>query len=144
MTNGLKVYYLPLSVCFDQVIYPTLYAFFPLFRNILIRYNTRSVRIKPIHSDRCAIRRERVSIVHGHQGTSSLANECMLYARCMGFHVCYTDHSLFGFADMASIHMNKVCSSCESPLSYFSSTPLPFPLLYSSPVSPIHLPLPIP
>ena len=38
MTNGLKVYYLPLTVCFDQVIYPTLFAFFPLFRNILIRY----------------------------------------------------------------------------------------------------------
>jgi len=37
MTNGLKVYYLPLAVCFDQVIFPTLYAFFPLFRNILIR-----------------------------------------------------------------------------------------------------------
>eukprot|EP01036_Dinobryon_divergens_P032910 gene32910-42594_t len=88
MTNGLKVYYLPLTVCFDQVIYPTLFAFFPLFRNILIR--------------------ERITIVHGHQSSSVLTNECLLYARCMGFRVCYTDHSLFGFSDLASIHMNQL------------------------------------
>ena len=55
--------------------------------------------------------RERITIVHGHQGTSSLANECMLYARSMGFRVCYTDHSLFGFNDLASIHINKVSFS---------------------------------
>ena len=88
MTNGLKVYYLPLAVVYDQVIFPTLYAFFPLFRNILIR--------------------ERVTIVHCHQSTSSLSNECILYARAMGYQVCYTDHSLFGFADIASIHINKI------------------------------------
>lgn len=88
MTNGLKVYYLPLTVVYDQVIFPTLYAFIPLFRNILIR--------------------ERVSIVHSHQSTSSLSNECILYARAMGYHVCYTDHSLFGFADITSIHINKI------------------------------------
>jgi len=88
MSNGLKVYYLPLSVIYDQVICPTLCAFLPLFRNILIR--------------------EKISIVHGHQSTSPLSNECIMYARTMGYHVCYTDHSLFGFADAASIHINKI------------------------------------
>jgi phosphatidylinositol glycan class A protein len=64
MTNGLKVYYLPLTVFYDQVILPTSCAFLPLFRNILIR--------------------ERINIVHGHQSTSTLANECILYARTIG------------------------------------------------------------
>ena len=107
MTNGLKVYYVPLAVFYDQVTFPTLYAFLPLFRNILIR--------------------EKISIVHGHQSTSSLTNECILYARTMRYRVIYTDHSLFGFADAArwlidisymfiswwyslypSIHINKI------------------------------------
>ena len=88
MTGGLKVYYLPLAVPYDQVIFPTLYAFFPLFRNILIR--------------------EGVSLVHGHQSTSSLTNECILYARTMGYPVCYTEHSLFGLDDAASMLINKV------------------------------------
>jgi phosphatidylinositol N-acetylglucosaminyltransferase subunit A len=88
MTNGLKVYYLPITVVHDQVILPTLCGFFPLFRNILIR--------------------ERINIVHGHQSTSSLSNECILYARSLGYRTCYTDHSLFGFDDIASIHVNKL------------------------------------
>jgi phosphatidylinositol N-acetylglucosaminyltransferase subunit A len=59
-----------------------------LFRNILLR--------------------EKIQIVHGHQSSSSLAHESILYARTMGYRVCFTDHSLFGFADPASIHINKL------------------------------------
>jgi len=88
MTNGLKVYYLPLAVVHDQVTLPTLCAFLPLFRNILIR--------------------EGITIVHGHQSTSVMANECIMYARALGLKACLTDHSLFGFADVASIHINKI------------------------------------
>ena len=80
MTNGLKVYYLPLAVVYDEVTYPTLFAYFPLFRNILIR--------------------ERITIVHGHQSASTMTHECIFYARTMGYRVCYTDHSLFGFGDV--------------------------------------------
>ena len=87
MTNGLKVYYLSLSTCYDQVIFPSLCSFFALFRNILVR--------------------ERISIVHGHQSTSPLTHECLLYARALGHRACFTDHSLFGFSDWASIHVNK-------------------------------------
>ena len=88
MTSGLKVYYCPLVTLVDQDSLPTFHAFLPLFRNILIR--------------------ERVTIVHGHQATSTMTNECILYARTMGYAACYTDHSLFGFADAASIHINVV------------------------------------
>lgn len=88
MVNGLKIYYLPLSEFYDHVIFPTFFSFFPIFRDILIR--------------------ERISIVHGHQSTSVITNECILYARALGYHVCYTDHSLFGFNDASSIHINKI------------------------------------
>ena len=98
MTNGLKVYYLPLMVFHDQVIFPTLCAFFPLFRNILIR--------------------EQITIVHGHQSISSLTNECILYARTMGYRTCYTDHSLFGFADIASININKALTATLSDIDH--------------------------
>ena len=101
MTNGLKVYYLPLLAFYDQVIFPTLYAFFPIFRNILIR--------------------ENITIIHGHQSTSSLTNECILYARTMGYHVCYTDHSLFGFADAA--RFVSIRSKCGNVLYYFPKYP---------------------
>lgn len=88
MTNGLKVYYLPVSVCFDQVVYSTLFSFFCIFRNIVIR--------------------EKITIVHGHQSVSVMTHECLLYARALGLRTCFTDHSLFGFADPASIQINKM------------------------------------
>ena len=37
MSNGLKVYYVPLTTFHDQAAFPTLFGFFPLLRNILIR-----------------------------------------------------------------------------------------------------------
>jgi phosphatidylinositol N-acetylglucosaminyltransferase subunit A len=88
LTNGLKVYYCPQMSIYNQASLPTLYSFFPLFRQIAIR--------------------EGVDIVHGHQTTSSLAHECILHARTMGLCAVFTDHSLFGFANMASIHINKL------------------------------------
>jgi len=91
MTNNLKVYYLPLGVAYDQVILPTLWAFFPLFRNILVR--------------------EGVTLVHGHQSTSTLSGECIFYARAMGYPVVYTDHSLFSVSledGIASVVINKI------------------------------------
>nr|CEL65898.1 TPA: phosphatidylinositolglycan class A protein,putative [Neospora caninum Liverpool] len=88
LSNGLKVYYLPFLPVLDNATLPTFFSFFPLIRNILLR--------------------ERADIVHGHQATSPLAHETSLVARALGMHVVYTDHSLFGFADMACIHLNKV------------------------------------
>lgn len=32
----------------------------------------------------------------------------MVHAKTMGYKVVYTDHSLFGFSDLACVHINKV------------------------------------
>ena len=37
-----------------------------------------------------------------------MMHECILHARIMGYKTTYTDHSLFGFADAASVNLNKV------------------------------------
>ena len=91
LTHGLKVYHLPfvgVRLPPGTVTLPTVFGSFPLLRNIFIR--------------------EGVTIVHGHQTTSNLCHEAMLHGGTMGLKVCFTDHSLFGFADAASIHINKV------------------------------------
>ena len=88
LTNGLKVYYCPQMQIDNQASLPTLFLFFPLFRQIMLR--------------------EKIQIVHGHQTTSALAHECIMHARTMGLKAVYTDHSLFGFADAGSIHLNKL------------------------------------
>jgi phosphatidylinositol glycan class A protein len=88
LTNGLKVYYVPFLVVYRETTFPTVFSFFPIFRNIVIR--------------------ERIEIVHGHASLSSLCNEAILHARTMGLRTVFTDHSLFGFADAGSILTNKL------------------------------------
>lgn len=88
MANGLKVYYLPLTVVHDQVILPSLFSFLPLFRNILAR--------------------ECIQIVHAHQSVSVMAHEALWFAKCLGYKTVFTDHSLFGFDDVSSTHINKL------------------------------------
>ena len=46
MTNGLKVYYLPVAAFYNQDSFPTLFASTPIIRQVLLR--------------------EKISIVHGH------------------------------------------------------------------------------
>jgi len=67
---------------------PTLFLTLPIVRTIIIR--------------------EKISVVHGHQAFSTLCHEALMHARTMGYKVVFTDHSLYGFADAGSIHMNKV------------------------------------
>lgn len=90
MANGLKVYYLPLREMAPLgVAFPTFgLAWLPLFRHVVLR--------------------EGVTVVHGHQATSCLAQEALLMARALGLRTVYTDHSLFGFADLGSVLINKV------------------------------------
>ncbi len=91
VTDGLKVYYLPffgVRLPPGTVTLPTIFSAFALLRSIFIR--------------------ERITIVHGHQTTSNLCHEALFHAGTLGLKVCFTDHSLFGFADGASIHINKV------------------------------------
>lgn len=88
MTSGYKVYYLPVLVIYNQCTLPTLFATFPIVRNILIR--------------------ERIDIVHGHSAFSALAHEVMTHAKTLGLKTLFTDHSLFGFADASAIITNKL------------------------------------
>jgi phosphatidylinositol glycan class A protein len=88
LTNGLKVYHVPFLVIYRETTMPTVFSFFPIFRNIVIR--------------------EEIQIVHGHGSLSSFCHEAILHARTMGLRTVFTDHSLFGFADAGSILTNKL------------------------------------
>ncbi|RWS24546.1 N-acetylglucosaminyl-phosphatidylinositol biosynthetic-like protein, partial [Leptotrombidium deliense] len=88
MSNGLKVYYLPLLVIYNGCTLPTLFMTFGIFRNILIR--------------------ERIDIVHGHSAFSAIAHEALVHAKVLGIKSVFTDHSLFGFADLSAIITNKL------------------------------------
>ena len=88
LPGGLKVYYCPFWVMIDEVCLPTFTVTLPLLRWIFIR--------------------EGIEIVHSHQATSSLANEAITYSAELGLASVYTDHSLFGFNDIASIVLNRV------------------------------------
>lgn len=88
LPGPIKVYYCPLMEMVDSDIFPTFSVSLPLFRHILIR--------------------ERIEIVHGHQATSVMTLEACMFASTLGLASVYTDHSLFGFEDIASLHLNKV------------------------------------
>jgi phosphatidylinositol glycan class A protein len=47
-------------------------------------------------------------MVHAHQALSSMGLESVLHARTMKIRAVFTDHSLFGFNDTASILTNKL------------------------------------
>ncbi|KAL1116531.1 hypothetical protein AAG570_005003 [Ranatra chinensis] len=87
MTNGLKVYYLPVRTFYNQCVLPTMICSLPLVRCILLR--------------------ERIDIVHGHSAFSALAHEVMAIGGLLGLKTVFTDHSLFGFADTSAIITNK-------------------------------------
>jgi len=84
----LKVYYCPIVPMVDQDAFPSFSATLPLIRSILLR--------------------EQIQIVHAHQATSTMANEAVVYAAALGLPSVYTDHSLFGFNDLASVILNRV------------------------------------
>jgi len=88
LTEGLKVFYLPVAPFYNQAALPTVLSLLPLLRFIFIR--------------------EKVNVVHGHSAFSTLAHEAMFHACAMGIKTVFTDHSLFGFADASSIITNRV------------------------------------
>lgn len=88
MSRGLKVYYLPFAVIYNQCTLPTLFASLPLIRSILIR--------------------EQINIVHCHSAFSSMAIESLIHGKLLGLTTIFTDHSLFGFADVSAIITNQL------------------------------------
>lgn len=69
LTNGLKVYYLPIKVFYAQSILPTIICNAPLIRAVLIR--------------------EQIDVVHGHSAFSALGHEAMTIASLMGLKVSF-------------------------------------------------------
>lgn len=94
MTGGLKVYYLPIATFYNQCILPTMLCNIPILRNILIR--------------------EQIEIIHGHSAFSALAHEAIHIGVLMGIRAVFTDHSLFGFADLSAVVTNKYLQVCLS------------------------------
>lgn len=88
LTNGLKVYYVPAAVFFRASTWPTVFSALPVLRQIFIR--------------------ESIDLVHGHGTFSSLCHEAILHGKTMNLKTVFTDHSLFGFADVGSIIGNKL------------------------------------
>ena len=86
--RGAQVYYVPRRTVYLQITLPTVFGLLRLLRCILLR--------------------EGITLVHAHQAFSPMAHEAILHARTLGCKVVFTDHSLFGFADVASILTNKV------------------------------------
>ncbi|KAH6905311.1 transferase [Coprinopsis sp. MPI-PUGE-AT-0042] len=52
--------------------------------------------------------RERIELIHAHASLSSIGHEGILHSHLMGIRTVFTDHSLFGFDDAASILTNKL------------------------------------
>ncbi|XP_034103496.1 uncharacterized protein LOC132794333 [Drosophila nasuta] len=88
VTHGLKVYYLPIKVCYNQCILPTAVCNVPMLRAVLLR--------------------EQVDVVHGHSAFSALAHEALMVGSLLGLKTVFTDHSLFGFADLSAALTNKL------------------------------------
>ncbi|KAN0140150.1 transferase [Lactarius tabidus] len=85
---GLKVYHIPFPTLVSSATLPDFLTFLPYFRTIILR--------------------ERITIIHSHASLSSLGHEGILHAHLLGARTVFTDHSLFGFDDAASILTNKL------------------------------------
>ncbi|KAI0360458.1 transferase [Trametes cingulata] len=88
LAPSLKVYYIPFPTIASSATLPNYFTFLPYLRTIVLR--------------------EGIQLIHGHAGLSSLAHEGILHAHHMGVRTVFTDHSLFGFDDAASILTNKL------------------------------------
>ena len=84
----LKVYYLPFKTLVSSATLPNFFTFLPYLRTIILR--------------------EHITLIHAHASLSSLGHEGILHAHLMGVRTVFTDHSLFGFEDAASILTNKL------------------------------------
>ncbi|KAG5716155.1 Phosphatidylinositol N-acetylglucosaminyltransferase gpi3 subunit [Termitomyces sp. T112] len=85
---SLKVYYLPFLPIASSATLPNFFTSLPYLRTILLR--------------------EHIHLIHAHASLSSIGHEGILHSHLMGIRTVFTDHSLFGFEDAASILTNKL------------------------------------
>ena len=88
LVPGLKVYHIPFPTLVSSATLPNFLTSLPYLRTIILR--------------------ERITLIHSHASLSSLGHEGVLHAHLLGVRTVFTDHSLFGFADAASILTNKL------------------------------------
>jgi phosphatidylinositol glycan class A protein len=88
---SLKVYYVPFMTIASSATLPNYFTFLPYFRTIVVR--------------------EHIQLIHAHASLSSLGQEGILHAHLFGVRTVFTDHSLFGFEDAASILTNKLLAA---------------------------------
>jgi len=82
------VYHIPFVTIASSATLPEFFTFLPYFRNIILR--------------------EHIQLIHAHASLSALGHEGILHAHLLGVRTVFTDHSLFGFEDAASILTNKL------------------------------------
>ncbi|KAL4073683.1 glycosyltransferase family 4 protein [Scleroderma citrinum] len=88
---SLKVYHLPFTTIASSATLPNYFTFLPYFRTIIAR--------------------EHINLIHAHASLSSLGHEAILHSHFLGVRTVFTDHSLFGFEDAASILTNKLLAA---------------------------------
>lgn len=80
LTNGLKVYYLPLQVMYNQSTATTCYHSLPLLR--------------------CVFVREGITVVHAHSSFSAMAHDALFHAKTMGLNTVRSKpYDIFPFAN---------------------------------------------
>ncbi|KAF9486261.1 glycosyltransferase family 4 protein [Pholiota conissans] len=85
---SLKVYYIPFLPIASSATLPNFLTSLPYLRTIFLR--------------------EHIHLIHAHASLSSIGHEGILHSHLMGIRTVFTDHSLFGFDDAASILTNKL------------------------------------
>ncbi|KIJ63058.1 glycosyltransferase family 4 protein [Hydnomerulius pinastri MD-312] len=88
---SLKVYHLPFTTIASSATLPNYFTFLPYFRTIIVR--------------------EHINLIHAHASLSALGQEGILHSHFFGVRTVFTDHSLFGFEDAASILTNKLLAA---------------------------------
>lgn len=73
LTSGLKVYYLPLQVMYNQSTATTCFHSLPLMR--------------------CVFVRERITVVHAHSSFSAMAHDALFHAKTMGLNTVHNSYN---------------------------------------------------
>lgn len=74
LTSGLKVYYLPLQVMYNQSTATSCFHSLPLLR--------------------CVFVRERITMVHAHSSFSAMAHDALFHAKTMGLKTVHDCHNI--------------------------------------------------
>ncbi|XP_064800204.1 phosphatidylinositol N-acetylglucosaminyltransferase subunit A isoform X3 [Oncorhynchus masou masou] len=87
-----------------------------LRQNVMYNQSTATTCFHSLPLLRCVFVRERITVVHAHSSFSAMGHDALFHAKTMGLNTVFTDHSLFGFADVSSILTNKLLtvSLCDT------------------------------